>query len=342
MRAVEGWVIRRRMANFAAEILQLMKRFIQIFVTAAALGGAATAAQAAPTDNQATTMEPAAQGAAKSVPADTSRREAILMVHFGTTHDDTRAMTIDAITADVAREFAPVEVREAYSSRIVRKRLADKGITKLTPTRALLGLAAEGYTDVTVQASHLLDAIEAQALRDEVAAAAPFFNSLRVGLPVLHNSADTRRLADILAEVYSPLEAYGGHVVFVGHGTEHPSGAVYSELDYMLTDAGHPRMHVATVEGFPELANVMPRLKGARRVTLVPLLMVAGDHAKNDIATSMRSALEQAGYKVDVKATGLGELPQVRRIIVDRIGQAREQAPLTPSEIKAAFIKDNL
>ena len=117
--------------------------------------------------------------------ADRPDKAALLMVHFGTTYDDTRALTIDAINAKAAQAFPDMHVAEALSlihiSRIILKRLAARGVIKDTPREALLKLAAEGYTHVFIQSTNIIDGIEAAALREETAYMAPFFKDLRIG-----------------------------------------------------------------------------------------------------------------------------------------------------------------
>lgn len=271
----------------------------------------------------------------------TGEKAGVLMVHFGTTYDDTRSRTIDVINRIVADSFPDMDVREAYSSRIVRRRLASRGIDKPTPREALLRMAADGYTHVIVQATHLLDGIEAEALRDEVAAIAPFFTDIRVGRPAMQTTDDCLVMTDILAGRYADRAKGRDHVVFIGHGSPSVSNAVYSQLDHMLASAGHTNMHVATIEGYPTLATTLPRLKDARKVTLVPLLFVAGDHASNDIANDWREAVEADGHQVEVILEGLGEVPAVQAIFSGRVKEAIDNAPRTATEIKQASIREN-
>ena len=94
---------------------------------------------------------------------------AILMVHFGTTHDDTRALTIEAINKKVSQTFPGVEVREAYTSRMIMRRLKEKGMTKPNPTEAMNKLIADGYTHLILQPTNIIEGIEMEALQKEVA-----------------------------------------------------------------------------------------------------------------------------------------------------------------------------
>ena len=256
------------------------------------------------------------------------------MVHFGTTYDDARQKTIDAINARAQEAFPQLTVREAYTSPRVMKRLATKGIVKDTPTDALLRLRAEGCRTVTVQPTFVIDGVEMELLRRDVDRLRPFFDSISVGTPLLYSIDDAARVCQILAQRHaSPLQddkkgathrsgkKGASHIVFVGHGTEGPATALYSQLDYMLSAMGYSNCHVATIEGYPTLQTVTNVLKAqhARRVTLVPLLFVAGDHANNDISSEWKEALQAEGFDVNVCLEGLGEVPQIQQLYIDKV-----------------------
>lgn len=266
--------------------------------------------------------------------AGASGSKAILMVHFGTTFNDTRALTIDAINQKVREAFPDAEVVEAYTSRIVIKRLNERGIHKDTPRKALLKLAAAGYDTVVVQSTNIIDGIEAAALREEVEYMAPFFKDIRVGRPLLYSVDDCEQVVSILTAQYPPVsdKAY----IFVGHGTSTPANALYSQVDCMMDVAGRPDCIVCTVEGYPDLTLSMRYLSQlkVKVVTLVPFMFVAGDHVRNDIAGDMCQALIDAGYHADAVMGGLGQMPDIQNLFIEHIRQAMLEKPLSPSEYK--------
>jgi len=244
----------------------------------------------------------------------------LLMVHFGTTYDDTRQKTIEAINEKVRTAFPDMTVREAYTSRIVMKRLAQRGIKKDTPTDALLRLRGEGHRKVIVQPTYIIDGIEMDRLRREVEQVRPFFDSIRVNTPLLYSVDDAQRVMEILVKRHPADAKKREHVLFIGHGTEGPATALYSQLDYMLRATGHENCHVATIEGYPTQQTAVSQIKAmkGKKVTLVPLLFVAGDHATNDIAVEWKQALSQQGFTVDVKLEGLGEVPEIQDMYINR------------------------
>ena len=268
-------------------------------------------------------------------------KTALLMVHFGTTYDETRGKTIEAINAKAREAFPDLTFREAWTSRIVIRKLKARGIEKQTPLEALLALRAEGFTRVIVQSTTLLEGAEMESLRRDVASVAGFFQDIRVGAPLLYDVADCQRVVDILADRHAGAAdaRRKAHVVLVGHGTFTPATATYSQIDYMCAAQGHPLFHVATLEGYPTFETMLARLReaGARRVTLVPLLFVAGDHASNDIAVDWKEALQAEGLQVDACLEGLGEIPPVQDIYIEHIRYSLDHAPVDIMQRKQAY-----
>ena len=259
-------------------------------------------------------------------------KAALLLVHFGTTYAETQARTIDAINAKARETFPQLTVAEAWTSRIILRKLKGRGIAKQTPLEALLRLRAEGYTHVVVQSTTLLDGAEMESLRRDVAAVEGFFKEIRVGTPLLYSVEDCARVADILAARHAAAAdaKKKAHVVLVGHGTYTSATATYSQMDYLLKADGHPLFHVATLEGYPTYETTLAALKAekARKVTLVPFLFVAGDHATNDIATDWKEALEAEGLQVECVLEGLGEIPEIQDIYIGHIRHSLHHAPV--------------
>lgn len=242
-------------------------------------------------------------------------KAALLMVHFGTSYDETRALTIDAINAKAVAAFPELEMREAYTSRIVVRRLKERGIKKSNPLDALLKLRGDGFTHIIVQSTNIIEGAEMESLRRDVATVQQFFTDIRVGNPLLYSVDDCEALVAVL-EGRKPEK---GSTVFVGHGTYTPANASYSQIDYMMKARGNKDFHVGTVEGYPTMETVLARLKAnkAKQVTLVPLMFVAGDHAQNDIAGDWKESLEVAGLKVDVRLEGLGQISEIQDLFIE-------------------------
>lgn len=270
-------------------------------------------------------------------------KAALLMVHFGTTYDDTRALTIDAINTKAQAAFPELKFQEAYTSRIIIRRLKKRGIEKLTPLDALLKLRGEGYTHIIVQSTNIIDGVEMESLRRDVESVVPFFKEIRVGTPLLYSVEDAEKIVEIMGNRLNTSapgkKAAKENFVLVGHGTYTPSTAIYSQMDYMLKAGGLTNFHVGTIEGYPTFETMLAQLKAdkAKRVTLVPFMFVAGDHAKNDIAGEWKEALEKEGYTVNTRLEGLGQVPEIQEIFIEHIRFGLKHRMLDIMTKKAAY-----
>lgn len=265
-------------------------------------------------------------------------RGAILMVHFGTTHDDTRARTLDALNHAMQEAFPSIEVREAYSSRIVQKRLRDRGIVKQSPLEAMEALHEEGVTHLLVVPSQVIYGLEMKSLAEEVAQMSSAFREIRQVTPLLFYHDDYQRLVDeVMARDLEPETAY----LYVGHGTYDSSTSQYAMLDHYLMDRGLPQVIVGCIEGYPFYEQALKRLRatGLRKVVLRPLMMVAGEHAKNDILGEWGPELEREGYQVTVEVQGLGELPEVQRLMVEKAKFFSENRRILIGEKKKIYVR---
>jgi len=264
-------------------------------------------------------------------------KAAILMVHFGTTHDDARTLTIDALNRKVKQEFPNIEMREAYTSRIVIKRLGEKGLKKQNPLEALLQLKSEGYTHILIQPSTIIDGVEMESLNKNVDEIKAKFKDIRIGNPLLYNPHDYESVIEVMTKGADKNTAY----VLVGHGTSDASTAQYAMLDYMLKAKGHENFFVGTIEGYPEYDDMLAQLKasGLKKVILIPFMFVSGEHAKNDIAGDWKEDLEKEGYKVEVKMVGLGENPDIQDIYISHLKFITKHRKIGIMEKKSIYEK---
>lgn len=264
-------------------------------------------------------------------------KAALLMVHFGTTHDDTRELTINAINQKAQAMFPNLDMREAYTSRIIIHRLKQRGMEKLTPLEMLKQLHKDGYTHVIIQSSNIIDGIEMESLRQDVHEVEKDFKEIRIGKPLLYGKEDYEQVIDALM----PSLPAQGAIVLVGHGTYTPITAAYTMVDYILKAKGYTHAHVGTIEGYPAFEDALRMLKAGQEktVTLVPFMFVAGEHAKNDIAVDWKNDLEAEGYTVNVYAKGLGENPAIQDLFIERIKFATTHKLLPINEKKKEYAK---
>ena len=255
-------------------------------------------------------------------------KQAILVVSFGTSYWDTLEATIGETERAIAGAFPGWEVRRAFTSGMILKKIrARDGIHIDTVPEAMDRLLEEGFSRAVIQPTHIMHGEEYEKL---CAMVKPYENrlSVSVGMPLLHELSDYESVCRTLVESL-PEPEQDEVIVLMGHGTEHFANACYSQLDYMLTGMGAP-VYIGTVEGYPGLDQILERLKARpeiRKVTLAPFMLVAGDHARNDMAGgsgSWKTRLEEQGYEVRCILRGLGEYPAVRELFVGHCRSAVE------------------
>lgn len=254
-------------------------------------------------------------------------KTAIMVVSFGTTHLDTLEKTIQAVEKDLMVAFSSAHCYRAFTSKIVRSRLKSKyDITVDSVEEALERMKNDGVECVVVQPTLLIPGEEYDRLRSKVLLNAGDLE-VAMGQPLLWDDTDLVAMMQILEQTYS----VDGDTILLamGHGTEHESNCLYVRLAHLMKKQGGS-LAVCTVEGKPDFEDAIELLKGQEKgkVHLVPMLLVAGDHSKNDMAgdepDSLRGLLEEAGFEVSWTLQGLGEIPAIREIYVRRAKAAFE------------------
>lgn len=263
-------------------------------------------------------------------------KDAIVVMSFGTTYKETREKTIEATLKDIKAAHPNTRVELAFTSHIIVDRIKEKeGKTYPTPEEALTKLKAEGYTRVALTT---LDVIPGMEYSYDTAVFHLYkdqFKKMTMGEPLMYwmgqedQRDDVLDFANVLKQRAAELKvAKDEFVLFMAHGTPHPANAYYPVINTRFHLANMRNAYVYTVEGWPALDQAIHRLKrkGYRKVCLVPIMMVAGDHATNDMAgddeDSHKSILEKEGFKVRYDLHGLGEIKAIRDMFVARANEA--------------------
>lgn len=244
-------------------------------------------------------------------------KKAILVVSFGTSYKETREKTIEACEKKIKEGLDGYDFHRAYTSNMIIKKLKNRdGINIKNPIQALDRLYDEGYEEVIVQTLHIICGEEFNKLKEQVESYQDKFKKIILGRPLLTYIDDYKEAVEAINHQIPQMEEDEA-VVFMGHGTFHESHSSYPALEYMLRDAGI-NAYVGTVEGYPELDQVIDRLKmnNIKKVNLMPFMLVAGDHAINDMAgdeeDSWKTILEEHGFEIKVHLKGLGENPHIQ------------------------------
>jgi len=256
---------------------------------------------------------------------------AILAVSFGTSYHSSGETAIAAMEEAARQSFPMYPVRRAYTSRRIIEILKKRdGISIDSEEEALLRAERDGIRKLIIQPTHLMSGLEYHKLKARVQKYENRFERIALGKPLLSDPGDFEKIAEAMAEDVKPLTDENTAVVLMGHGTEAAANQVYLRLQEELQNRGEDRFYIAAVEAAPGLLDILPALKKSRcrKVVLQPLMIVAGDHAGNDMAgdheDSWKSILESEGFSVQCVLKGMGQIPKVREVFLQHIQKSAE------------------
>lgn len=256
-------------------------------------------------------------------------KKALAVISFGTTVRPART-AIETLEDTLHASMEGYDLYRAFTSNMVIKKIRrEEGIEIPTPGELMEQLLDAGYTHVACQSLHVVPGDEYEKMCRQLSPYTDRFEHFTIGKPLLwgikgYTDCCNALLAHMPVSL-APQEA----VVFMGHGTEHPIGVAYSQMENMFRALGRERVYVGTVEGFPNLGYVLQRLqkRDVRKVYLYPLMIVAGDHARNDMAgdgpESWKSVLEAEGYDVEITMQGIGEFLEIAEIFISHLREVK-------------------
>lgn len=255
-------------------------------------------------------------------------KKAILIVSFGTSYENTRKRTIDAIERDIADAFPVCPAYRAWTSKMIIAKLKKRdGIIIHTVKEAMEQMLLDGITDVIVQPTHVINGIENDQMKADALSFRDRFSSIVFGNPLLTTEEDNQAVVQAVAGEFQDMDQETA-LVLMGHGTEHYANSVYAALDYRFKDMGHKNIFLGTVEAYPALDSLLRAADSfqPKKIVLAPFMIVAGDHAHNDMAgdspDSWVCQFENAGFEVCPIIKGLGEYPGIRRMYVEHAQKA--------------------
>lgn len=323
--------------------MKSLKKFALASMTCAALMGfAATSHAAYELSDEVKTATPALLQATSigvktnvnPALANLPNKDAILVMSFGTTFKDTREKTIDATVEAIKAAHPGVKVVTAFTSHIIIDRIkANEGIQYPTPEEALAQLKKEGYTRIAMASFDIIPGIEYDYKNAVYNLHKNDFKKATFGTPLMYWQGQEGQEDDITETMKAlstqfPKMGKRDAVLVLAHGTPHPANAYYAVMQARLNELGYENAMIFSVEGWPHLETVIPQLKAKKikNVTLMPMMMVAGDHANNDMAgdepDSFKSILQKEGFKVNTYIHGMGENEAVRKLFVERADDA--------------------
>lgn len=261
-------------------------------------------------------------------------KPAILVVSFGTSFNDSRHITIGAIESAIREKFPDYDVRRAFTSQIIIDKLKERdGVVIDNVEEALDRLVADKVQEIVVQPTHLMNGYEYDDLAKALESYKDKFKKVALGEPLLSSDDDYYKVIAALASVSERYDDGKTALVFMGHGTEAESNKVYSTLQDKLTAEGKKNYFIGTVEATPSIEDVLKGVKaaGLKKAVLRPLMVVAGDHANNDMADledpeSWASQLTAAGIEVECVLEGLGQIVEIDELYAAHAADAIAKA----------------
>lgn len=253
------------------------------------------------------------------------KKVGILLVAFGSSEESAQ-VSFENIDKKVKETYPGIPVRWAYTSTIIRQKLAKQGKYLDSPEVALAKMQDEKFTHVAVQSLHTIGGSEYHDLRRSVGAFKMMggFQKIILGYPLMATQKDMERTVDAILGVIPKERKADEAVVLMGHGTHHPSNAFYAALMFQL-QLKDPNIFVGTVEGYPEVDLVKELIlkKNIKKAYLMPFMSVAGDHAKNDMASdeedSWKSIFSKAGIECVPVLKGTAEFENFVDIWVSHV-----------------------
>jgi len=255
-------------------------------------------------------------------------KKGILVVSFGTSYKDARESCIEPVEALVKEKYPEYEVRRAFTSRRIVKKLKDRdGIYIDNEIEGIEKMVADGIEEIYLQPLHIMPGYEYDKVKLSVVRARHKYDAkIKLGEPLIFCEEDYSLVMEALDLELKTLRQVHNmdHWLLMGHGTHHPANSTYSCLQLHFEMNKMP-VTIASLESFPNLDHTVPQLKnkGIDKMGIMPFMLVAGDHAKNDMAgqdeDSWVNRLSRDGFEVKPVVTGLGALASFQKLFALKV-----------------------
>lgn len=249
----------------------------------------------------------------------------IIIASFGTTYEITRRLCIESIEKAVEEKYKDIKVFRAFTSEIVRRKLKNRdGLNIYNVPQALEKMKNQGINNVFIQPLHIIPGFEYEKIRNQAKDFKKENKDFKIiiGKPLLFEDSDFHKVIDALKKE-NVID--GNPIVFMGHGSEHSSDSAYLKLEELFKARGHENIFIGTIEGKKTLEDIIGRLKEKeiKAVKLRPFMLVAGDHAINDMASedndSWLNQLRDNSIEVEAEIKGLGQLKAIQNLFLEHI-----------------------
>lgn len=242
--------------------------------------------------------------------------KAIILASFGVIDEKIRSSTIDALTQEISASFPNYEVRQAFTSNFIIKKLSERGIKISTVDEQISNLRGKNFEEIIIMPTHLTAGEEFDNkikihLSEDVKVMSPLFSRI------------DKKIFEVILKNY-PIE--DEDLILIGHGSQHRHNPVYENFQQLI-DEDFKNIHIGVIEenDKPNFDDVMKRLKNrcVKKIVLAPMLFNGGSHVEKDIKISWRNRLEGLGYDVKVYVDGLGTFKNFRNLYIERLMECK-------------------
>ncbi|MCX5874319.1 MAG: sirohydrochlorin cobaltochelatase [Deltaproteobacteria bacterium] len=265
------------------------------------------------------------------------KKTGIMLVAFGTTIPEANKAFVD-LENEVKKTFPDIEIKWAFTSKIVQRKLQKAGKQVDSPLVALSKMIDDGYTDILIASFHTMPGEEFHKLCRDVQALSQASESegrrFEVSKPLFSSTEEMDKIGNAVLDRFKGIKNHEDAVILMGHGNKkHVGDSVYPAFAYFIQKIDS-NFFVATVDGRPSIEEIIPILseKKIKKVWLAPLMAVAGDHARNNMCgntpDSWKSMLTKDGFQVECIMEGTSENPKIREIWIDHLKVAFDRLKL--------------
>lgn len=261
-------------------------------------------------------------------------KKALLVVSFGSTFIQSRKDSIDVLEEKISKKFPGYDLFTAYTSQMIIDVYSSRdNIDILNVDMAIEKIYKAGYGDLLIVPTHVINGEEYDQMINSINPFMDKISQIVISKPLLSHVDDYKEVAKAIVKEIGEVSDDTA-IVLMGHGTHHDSNSAYPALDYVFKHMGLNNVYVGTVEGFPSFDDVNKDLKDKnyKNVLILPLMIVAGDHAHNDMAgddaDSWKNLFKTEGYNVEYRLQGIGELESIQEIFLNHVDEALMEVKL--------------
>lgn len=255
-------------------------------------------------------------------------KKAILVVSFGTSHKENLERSIGKIEAYLKKQFEHYGLYRAFTNqRIIQKLWEESKIAVPTLEEAMVQMQKDGIEHVVVQPTYVVHGLEYEKLKDALEDYQELFKTIKLGEPLLSQVEDYKACVHYMIEDWQMSKEEV--IVIAGHGTQGYAQAAYTMLEYAFHSMGYSNVIVGTVNGYPDVSDVMQKLRylDPRPLRIIPFMIVSGEHVSRSLTDGEESWLARfraMGFSSEVVERGLGEIEGIQRIFAEHIREAIE------------------